>query len=86
VTIHTGRWDNSIDLKGKRVAIIGTGATAVQLVPEIAKVVSHLDVYQRTPIWVLSKPDSEISPLLKSALRNIPLLQRSALLPTDIIS
>ena len=46
---HTSRWDYNIDLKDKRVGIIGTGATAVQVVPEIAKVVRELYVFQRTP-------------------------------------
>ncbi|HAK62526.1 MAG TPA: monooxygenase, partial [Alphaproteobacteria bacterium] len=54
--MHTARWDHNVDLTGKRVAVIGTGATAVQLIPEIAPQVAHLDVYQRTPIWVLKKP------------------------------
>src|SRR5258708_4214111 len=46
---HTSRWDYNVDLEGKRVGIIGTGATAVQVVPEIAKVVKELYVFQRTP-------------------------------------
>jgi cyclohexanone monooxygenase len=48
-TFHTSRWDYNIDLKNKRVGIIGTGATAVQVIPEIAKVVKELHVFQRTP-------------------------------------
>ena len=48
-SFHTSRWDYNIDLKGKRVGIIGTGATAVQVIPEIAKVVKELYVFQRTP-------------------------------------
>jgi cyclohexanone monooxygenase len=48
-SFHTSRWDYNIDLNGKRVGIIGTGATAVQAVPELAKVVGHLTVFQRTP-------------------------------------
>ena len=48
-SFHTSRWDYTVDLEGKRVGIIGTGATAVQVVPEIAKVVKHLTVFQRTP-------------------------------------
>ena len=48
-SFHTSRWDYSIDLTGKRVGIIGTGATAVQVIPEIAKVVEELYVFQRTP-------------------------------------
>jgi len=86
IKVHTGHWDDSIDLEGKRVAVIGTGATAVQLIPEIAKKVAHLDVYQRTPIWVLKKPDSEIPPVVKSVFRHLPLLQRGTRLVTDAIS
>ena len=48
-SFHTSRWDYNIDLEGKRVGIIGTGATSVQVVPEIAKVVKELYVFQRTP-------------------------------------
>src|SRR5690606_12720961 len=84
--IHTGHWDASVDLEGKRVAVIGTGATAVQLIPEIAKKAAHLEVYQRTPIWVLPKPDGEIPSVAKSAFSNIPLLQKSVRMGTDIVS
>ncbi|MFN9938675.1 MAG: flavin-containing monooxygenase [bacterium] len=48
-SFHTSRWDYSVDLAGKRVGIIGTGATAVQVIPELAKVVGELVVFQRTP-------------------------------------
>ncbi len=51
VTMHTARWDHTQDLTGKRVGIIGTGASAVQVIPEMAPIVSHLTVFQRTPIW-----------------------------------
>ena len=50
--VHSARWDHDYDLEGKRVAVIGTGATAIQLVPAIVDRVSHLDIYQRTPIWL----------------------------------
>jgi cation diffusion facilitator CzcD-associated flavoprotein CzcO len=73
--IHTARWDHNFDLTGKRVGIIGTGATSVQLVPTIAPIVKELHVYQRTPIWILPKPDAEISSVVKLALRYIPGLQ-----------
>lgn len=66
--IHTARWDDSIDLNGKRVACIGTGASALQLVPEIADRVAHLDVYQRTPIWVAPKFDPELGVLARTAM------------------
>src|SRR5207302_6811054 len=59
-TIHTAAWDHDHDLENERVAVIGTGATAVQLVPAIADTVAHVDVYQRTPIWVLPKNDAAL--------------------------
>ena len=55
--MHTARWDHSHDLGGRRVAIIGTGASAVQVIPSIAPEVRRLTVFQRTPIWCLPKPD-----------------------------
>jgi len=57
ITMHTARWDHSQDLTGKRVAIIGTGASAVQVIPEIAPIVAQLNVFQRTPIWCMPKLD-----------------------------
>ena len=57
ITMHTARWDHSQDLTGKRVAIIGTGASAVQIIPEIAPIASQLTVFQRTPIWCFPKLD-----------------------------
>lgn len=84
--IHTGAWDDTYDLRGKRVAVIGTGATAVQLLPEIAPLVKQLDVYQRTPIWVLKKPDRVLPTWLKSAFRLLPLVQRSVRAATDVVS
>ncbi|WP_194813526.1 NAD(P)/FAD-dependent oxidoreductase [Nocardia sp. XZ_19_385] len=77
-TMHTARWDHDCDLDGKRVAVIGTGATAVQVVPAIAKAVARLDVYQRTPIWCGPKPDLLIPDLLKAVFRWVPLAQSSA--------
>src|SRR5919107_626678 len=53
--VSGARWDDDVDLDGKRVGIIGTGATAVQLIPELAEVAGHLTVYQRTPIYVSPK-------------------------------
>jgi cation diffusion facilitator CzcD-associated flavoprotein CzcO len=55
------RWDHSYDHRGKRVAVIGTGASSVQIVPSIAPEVERLDVYQRTPVWCLPKPDYRFS-------------------------
>ena len=59
---HTSRWDYNIDLTGKRVGIIGTGATAVQVIPEIAKIVKNLFVFQRTPSSIDVRDQRETSP------------------------
>src|SRR5262249_33604123 len=56
-SFHSARWDHSVDLRGKRVAVIGTGASAVQFVPEIAVDVDSLVVFQRTPPWFPPTPD-----------------------------
>lgn len=71
-TMHTARWDPSVDLRGRRVALIGTGASAVQVVPSIAREVEHLTVFQRTPIWCLPKLDGPMPRLARAALRTLP--------------
>lgn len=71
-TIHTLRWDHDHDLTGERVAVIGTGASSVQLVPAVAKKAAQLDVYQRTPIWVVPRPDVTIPPKARWVLQRIP--------------
>ena len=73
---HTARWNHDYDLTGKRVAVIGTGASAIQVVPEIAKQVARLDVYQRTAPWVIPRRDRAYSGLEKSAFKLLPGLQR----------
>jgi cation diffusion facilitator CzcD-associated flavoprotein CzcO len=69
ITMHTARWDHSQDLTGKRVAVIGTGASAVQLIPEIAPNVKELTVFQRTPIWCFPKFDVPLPRLARRAMR-----------------
>jgi cation diffusion facilitator CzcD-associated flavoprotein CzcO len=72
LTIHTSRWDHRQDLSGKRVAVIGTGASAAQLIPAIAPDVAHLTVFQRTPIWCLPKADAAIPASVRLLLRRVP--------------
>lgn len=72
VSMHTSRWDHDVELTGRRVGIIGTGASAVQVIPEIAPQADHLTVFQRTPIWCLPKPDFPIGALARLALRSLP--------------
>ena len=68
-TMHTARWDHSVDLTDKRVAVIGTGASAVQVIPEIAPKVKQLKVFQRTPIWCFPKFDAPASGAARLAMR-----------------
>jgi cation diffusion facilitator CzcD-associated flavoprotein CzcO len=75
-TMHTAKWDESYDLSGKRVAVIGTGASAIQLVPAIAEKVAHLDLYQRTPGWVIPRMDHAFEEKSKARFARFPLLQR----------
>jgi cation diffusion facilitator CzcD-associated flavoprotein CzcO len=76
--MHTARWDHGEDLRGRRVAIIGTGASAVQVIPSIAPEVGKLTVLQRTPIWCLPKPDGRIGPRARRLLSRVPGAQRAA--------
>ncbi|MFU8877577.1 MAG: flavin-containing monooxygenase, partial [Wenzhouxiangellaceae bacterium] len=69
---HSQQWPAGLDLKGRRVAVIGTGASAAQIVPEIAGEVEHLDVYQRTPHWILPRPDAEIGAIRRWLFRHLP--------------
>ncbi len=71
-TFHSARWNHQHDLAGKRVAVIGTGASSIQFVPQIAPKVDQLDVYQRTPAWIVPKSDRPISDREKWAFENIP--------------
>ncbi|MFS4489599.1 MULTISPECIES: flavin-containing monooxygenase [Dietzia] len=74
---HTARWDHSVTLAGRRVAVIGTGASAIQVVPSIAPTVAHLDVYQRTAPWVLPRMDRQYPRFERSLYRRVPGLQRA---------
>jgi cyclohexanone monooxygenase len=73
---HSARWDHSVALTGKRVAVIGTGASAIQIVPEVQKLAAHLDVYQRTAPWVIPRNDRRYPRLERLALRHVPALGR----------
>jgi cation diffusion facilitator CzcD-associated flavoprotein CzcO len=76
-SFHSAQWDHDHDLAGERVAVIGTGASAIQFVPKIQPKVSKLHLFQRTPPWVLARPEHEISGVEKRLLRNVPALQRA---------
>jgi len=71
---HSARWEHDHDLTGRRVAVVGTGASAIQFVPEIQPQVAHLDLFQRTPPWVLPRGNPAISPSWQRRFRRHPKL------------
>ena len=73
---HSAEWDEGYDLTGKKVAVIGTGASAIQIVPSIAPQVKELHLFQRTPSWILPRLDKAFSEKTKTRLRKTPGLQR----------
>ncbi len=75
---HSARWNHDVSLHGKRVAVIGTGASAIQIVPAIADGLAHLDVYQRTAPWIMPRHDRTYPKLESLAYKHIPGLQRIA--------
>ncbi|MGB2919183.1 MAG: NAD(P)/FAD-dependent oxidoreductase [Mycobacterium sp.] len=83
--LHTTAWDDSYDPAGDRIGIIGTGATAVQLIPELAKKAADLTVYQRTPIFVVPKFDLHFSERAKRLFARVPQTQRVIRAVTDSI-
>jgi cation diffusion facilitator CzcD-associated flavoprotein CzcO len=75
VAFHSAEWDHDYDFAGKRVAVIGTGASAIQFVPQIAKQAAQVHLVQRTPPWIVPKPDRRISKLERRLFRRFPKLQ-----------
>ncbi|MEZ4287161.1 MAG: NAD(P)/FAD-dependent oxidoreductase [Polyangiales bacterium] len=73
---HSARWDHGHDLRGRRVAVVGTGSSAIQFIPKIQPQVEKLNVFQRTPGWVLPKPDHAIPPAERWAFENVPFFQK----------
>jgi cation diffusion facilitator CzcD-associated flavoprotein CzcO len=72
VAFHSAQWDHSVDLTAKRVAVIGTGASAIQIVPEIVEDVSELQLYQRTPPWVVPRPNRPFPDGVRRAFAYVP--------------
>ena len=75
-TFHSARWDDAYPLEGKTVGVVGTGASAIQIVPAVAPRVGRMHVFQRTPPWVIPKRDRAIPIEERARLRRAPLLQR----------
>ena len=73
---HTARWPDDVDLTGKRVGVIGTGSTSIQLIPRVAEVAARLEVFQRTAQWVFPVPNAAYSEAQKARLHRFPWLNR----------
>jgi cation diffusion facilitator CzcD-associated flavoprotein CzcO len=76
--LHSARWDPDVDLRGRRVAVVGTGASAVQIVPAVAADVAHLSVFQRSAAHLVPKPDRRYSALHRVLFRRVPGWRRAA--------
>jgi cyclohexanone monooxygenase len=75
-SFHSARWEHEHDLTGKRVAVIGVGASAAQIVPEVAGVAAHVDVYQRTPQWILPRSDKPFTDEQRRRFARNPIVAR----------
>jgi cation diffusion facilitator CzcD-associated flavoprotein CzcO len=76
--IHSARWDKDYDFSGKRVGVIGTGASAIQIIPELVKQADFVKVFQRTPGWVLPRFDFATPPAVQTVFDKAPAVQQLA--------
>lgn len=74
--LHSGAWDPDVDLAGKKIAVVGTGASAIQIVPELQPIADELVVFQRTPAWILPHPDRATTAFERKLYRRVPLAQK----------
>jgi len=81
---HSARWRHDLDLRGLRVAVVGTGASAAQFIPRIQPLVERLHVFQRTPAWVVPRRDSAIPEWRRALYRRIPAAQRAVRAARDV--
>ncbi len=76
--IHSARWDHDYDFAGKRVAVVGTGASAVQIIPELVEQAASVKVFQRTPGWVLPRLNQRTNGLTRQVYRQVPAVESLA--------
>jgi cation diffusion facilitator CzcD-associated flavoprotein CzcO len=81
---HTAEWRHDVDMAGKRVAVIGTGCSAIQTVPAIQPIAGQIDIYQRSPGWTMPKMDFEYSERAKRLFERFPVLQRLGRMATFV--
>lgn len=82
---HTAAWNHDHDLSGERVAIIGTGASSVQIIPRIQPIVSSLRVFQRTPTWIMPHPDQPMAGWPQRLFERLPAVSRAARKGLDLL-
>lgn len=75
--VHSAEWRDGVAFEGRRVAVIGTGASAIQIVPELAPLAERLTVFQRTPAWIIPKPDRAITPQARERFERQPWRQQA---------
>jgi cation diffusion facilitator CzcD-associated flavoprotein CzcO len=75
---HSARWDHAHDLRDRRVAVVGTGASAIQFVPHVQREAAHLTVFQRTPAWIVPRADRDLTDAERALFRRFPVTQRLA--------
>lgn len=73
--MHSARWDATYDLAGKRIAVVGTGASSIQIVPSIQPAVAHLTLFQRTPAWIVPHPGRQVRPWERRLFNSLPFTQ-----------
>jgi cation diffusion facilitator CzcD-associated flavoprotein CzcO len=76
-SMHSGLWDSDVSLQGKRIGVIGTGASAIQIVPALAELAGEVHVFQRTPAWVVPRRDRPYGRWAKAAFRHVPGLMQA---------
>ena len=76
IAMHSARWDHEAELGGKRIGVVGTGASAIQIVPELAKSAGELVIFQRTPPWIRRRPDRPYRAVEKALFRRLPAAMR----------
>src|SRR5581483_9081056 len=74
---HSAGWNHDHDLTGRKVAVIGTGASAIQFVPHVARQAGHLTLFQRSANWIAPKRDREYSDRVKTLMNRVPALDRA---------
>lgn len=86
IAFHSARWREDLDLSDKRIAVIGSGASAVQIIPELAKTAAHIDMYQRTPNWVAPQDNLPVSPMRQWVYEHVPMAFKLVRLRTHVFS